>query len=169
MKGKKPISFKASSSKASLSNNRDSDSGGESPNEENMGLFVKRFNRYIQKHCLRLSDNSMVNSRRMQSKGETSKEEKGPSCFGCGKFGHLRSECPDLIKLNGKASLSDKTRGWRAYIACEDDDTCYTRSDSKYDEVAQLCFMGQKKKPHEVSDLDSDFNPSYNELQNVLV
>jgi len=40
MKGKKSIAFKASSSKASLSNNGDSDSGGESPNEEDMGLFV---------------------------------------------------------------------------------------------------------------------------------
>jgi len=44
-----------------------------------------------------------------------------------------------------------------------------SRSDSENDEVAQSCFIRQKKKPHEVNDSDSDFNPSYNELQNVLV
>jgi len=105
----------------------------------------------------------------MQYKRQTSKEEKGPSCFGCDKFGHLKSECPDLIKLKGKVSSSDKSRGKRAYIAWEDDETSSTRSDSENDEVAQLCFMGQKKKPLEVSDSDSNFNHSYNELQNAIV
>ncbi|MCH88300.1 phytoalexin-deficient 4-2 protein, partial [Trifolium medium] len=151
-KGKKSIAFKASSSRANLSINGDSDSGGESPSKEDMGLFVKRFNRYSQKHGLRRSDNSSVNSRKMQTKGETSKEEKGPSCFGCGKFGHLKSECPDLIKPKGKASSSDKSKGRRAYIAWEDDETSSTQSDSENDEIAHLCFMGQKKKPLEVSD-----------------
>ena len=169
MKGNKSIAFKASSSKASLSKNGDSDSGGVSPNEDDMGLFVKQFNRYIQKHGLIRSDNSLVNSRKIQSKGDSSKEGKGLSCFGCGKFGHLKSECPDLIKLKGKASSFDKSRGKRAYIAWEDDETSSTQSDSENYEVAQLCFTGQKKNLFEVSDSDSDFNPPYNELKNVLI
>ena len=56
LKEKKLVVFKASSSKASSSNNGEDDSGGESPNEEDLVLFVKRFNRYIKKHGLRRSD-----------------------------------------------------------------------------------------------------------------
>jgi len=47
-----------------------------------------------------------------------------------------------------------------------------TRSVFENDEVANLCFMvqqRQKNKLLKVSDSNSDFNPSYNELQNVLI
>jgi len=46
-KGNKVIAFKATSSKASLSINGDSDSGYDSPTEKEMRLFVRCFNRYI--------------------------------------------------------------------------------------------------------------------------
>ena len=121
-----------------------------------MALFVKHFNRYIKKHGLRRSDKT---PRRSQTKGENSKEENGLSWFGCGKVGHLKSECPELIKSKGK----------RAYIAWEDNEVSSTISDSENDEISQLCFMGQRKKSIEVSDRNSKFNPSYDELQNVLV
>jgi len=145
------------------------DSGGESPYEEDMVLFVKRFNRYIKKHGLRRSDKNSSSSRKLQTKGEISKDENDLSCVGCGKVGHLRSQCPDLIKPKGKASSSDKSRGRRAYIAWEDDEVSSTKSDSENDEISQLCFMGQRKKSIEVSNPRSKINPSYDELQNVLV
>ena len=166
LKEKKPVVFKASSSNANSSIISEGDSEGESPNEEDMVLFMKRFNRYIKKHGLRRNDKK---SRRSQTKGENSKEENGLSCFGCGKIGHLRSECPNLIKSKGKASSSDKSKGKRAYIAWEDNEVSSTISDSENDEISQLCFMGQRKKSIEVSDRNSKFNPSYDELQNVLV
>jgi len=156
LKDKKLVVFNVFSSKASSSIVSEGDSGGESPNEEDMVLFVKRFNRYIKKHGLRSSDK---NSRRSQTKGENSKGEIGLSCFGCGKVGHLRSECPDLIK----------SKGGRAYIAWEEDEKSSTKSDSENDEIAQLCFMGQRKKSIEVSDRNSKPKPSYDELQNFLV
>ena len=56
LKDKKLVVLKASSSKASSSIIGEYDSGGESPNEEDMVLFVKRFNHYIKKHGLRRSD-----------------------------------------------------------------------------------------------------------------
>ena len=134
-KGKKSIVFKASSSKASLSINGDSDSGYDLPSEEEMRLFVRCFNRYIQKNGLRRSDKSM-NSRKTQLKRE------GVKKYGCGKSGHLKSECPELIKTRGKSKSSDKSKGRRAYIAWEDEDTSSTRSDSENDDVDDLCFMG---------------------------
>jgi len=119
LKDKKLVVFKASSAKASSSIIGEGNSGGESPNEEDMILFMKRFNRYIKKHGLRRSDK---NSRRSQTKGENAKDENGLSCFGCGKVGHLKSECPNLMKSKGKASPSDKSRGRRDYIAWEEDE-----------------------------------------------
>jgi hypothetical protein len=74
-----------------------------------------------------------------------------------------------LIKSKGKASSSDKSKGRRAYIAWEDDEVSSTKRDSENYEIAQLCFMRQRKKSIEVSDRNSKFNPSYDELQNVLV
>ena len=41
----------------------------------------------------------MVNSRKTQIKGAVSKNEKGPNYYGCGKVGHLKNECPNLIKI----------------------------------------------------------------------
>jgi len=131
-----------------------------------MVLSVKRFNRYIKKHGLRRGNKT---SRRSQTKGENSKEENGLSCFGYGKVGHLRSECLELIKSKGKASSSDKSKGRKAYIAWEDDEVSSKKNDSENDEIAQLCFMGQRKKSIEVSDRNSKFNPSYDELHNILV
>jgi len=78
-----------------------------------LGCYI---NRYIKKHGLRRSDKA---SRKSQTKGENIKEIC-PSCFGCGKIGHLWSECPELIKTKGKASSSDKSKGRRAYIAWEE-------------------------------------------------
>jgi len=75
----------------------------------------------------------------------------GPSCFGCGKVGHLRSECAELIKSKGKGSSYDKSKGRRVYIAWKEDEQSPTKINSESDEIAQLCFMGQRKKSIEVS------------------
>jgi len=169
LKDKKPVVLKASSSKASSSIMGEHDSEEESPNEEDMVLFVKRFNRYIKKHGLRRSDKNSLSLKRSQSKGETSKDENGLSFFGCDKVGHLRSECPDLIKSKGKASSSDKSKGRKAHIAWEEDEVSSTKSDSESDETSHLCFMGQRKNSIEVSNPHSKLNPSYDELPNILV
>ena len=83
MKERKPVAFKAYSSKESSSSNGEDDSRGESPNEEDMVLFMKCFNWYIKKHGLRRSDKV---PKRTQIKGENSKEENGSSCFGVAKL-----------------------------------------------------------------------------------
>ena len=104
-KGNKVI--KATSSKASLSINGDSDSRYDSPSEEKMRLFVRCFNPYIQKNGLKCSDKSMVNSGKTQLKREGAKEDKGPNCCRYGNSGHLKSECPELLKTRGKSNSSD--------------------------------------------------------------
>jgi len=63
-----------------------------------MRLFDRRFKRYIQKNELRRSDNNLVNSRKTKIKGAVSKKEKCPNSYECGNVGHLKNECPNLIK-----------------------------------------------------------------------
>lgn len=65
-KEKKLIVLKASSSNANLSKHEDSDSENESPSEEEIWLFVRHFNRYIQNNGLRRSDKNLGNSRKTQ-------------------------------------------------------------------------------------------------------
>lgn len=92
LKEKKPVVLKASLSKPSSSIIGECDSRGESPNDEDMVLLVKQFNCYIKNHGLRRSDKNSLSSRKSQTKGETSKDENGWSCFGWRKLGHLRRE-----------------------------------------------------------------------------
>jgi len=107
-------------------------------------------------------------------KTQLKEDEKGPNCYGCGKSGHLKNECLELRKTRGKSNSSEKSKGKRALIMWEDEETSFTRSDSE-NEVVTLCFMGEKEKPPvvsdspEVSDSNSDFNPSYDELKNILI
>jgi len=69
-------------------------------------------------------------------KTKIQEDVKGPNCYGCGKFGNLKSECSELLKTRGKSNSSDKSKGRRAYIAWKDEETSSTRSDSKNDEVS---------------------------------
>jgi len=85
-KEKKLVVLKASLSKANLSKHGDNDSGNDSPSEEEMRLFVRWINCYIQKNGLRCNNKNMMNSRKTQLKGEGTMEDKGPNSFGCGKF-----------------------------------------------------------------------------------
>lgn len=102
---------------------------------------------------------------------EQEKEEKVGSCYGCGKFGHYKSECLELAKDKGKSNSNRNSRGRRAYIALEEDDTTSLLSNTENDEVAKKKFMGHvKKKKNEVtySNSESEFNPSYEKLQQAL-
>jgi hypothetical protein len=145
------------------------DSGDDSSNVEDMSLFVKRFNCYIKKHGLRKVDKDSSNLKRSQAKGESNQDDNTLSCYGCGKVGNLRNECPDPNNSKGRASSSDKSKRGRAYITLEDEDPSSTKSDSKNDEISHLCFMGQKKNSIEVSNSNSNSKPSYDELQNILI
>jgi len=151
----------------------ESDSNEDSLNEEEMRLFVRRYNRYIERNDLKHNDKNLVNFRKTLLKGkESEKEEKIVSCFGCGKVGHYKNEYPELTKGKGKSNSNRSSRGRRAYIAWEDDDTTFMTSNSENDEVANLCLMGntKKKKKNEItySDPDFEFKPSYEELQQEI-
>ncbi|XP_058766926.1 uncharacterized protein LOC131640543 [Vicia villosa] len=150
---KKPLALKASSSKSSKIDKFDDDStSDEDSDDEEMGLFVQRYNRYIRRNGIKHSDKNLAKFRRQstKSKQEESKKYRGKgSCFNCGKSGHYKTECPKIKKEKGPVSKkSNKQR--RAYIAWESDSESSTDEDSSDDdESANLCLMAHDyNQPH---------------------
>jgi hypothetical protein len=83
MKENKFIGLKASSSKENSSIKEDCDSNEDSSNEEEMGVFVRIYNRYVKKNGMKHSDKNLINFRKAQRKGaDFGNEEKVLSFYG---------------------------------------------------------------------------------------
>src|SRR4051812_37756626 len=88
----KSIALKASRSKSSTKDSRGSDSSdyGESPDED-MGLFIRKYNRYLRRNEIQHSDTNLIDYRRQakpnkQDEGNISKSRG--SFYNYGKPGH---------------------------------------------------------------------------------
>jgi len=101
------IVLKDSSSVASSSFQEESNSYEDSLNEEEMRLFIRRHNHYIEINGLKHSDKKWINFRKASFKVKESKKyEKVVYCYGYRKIGHYKSECPKLAKVKGKSNSS---------------------------------------------------------------
>jgi len=97
-----------------------------------------------------------------QGKRGKNKSDSGSTkfvCFGCGKQGHMKVECPSIAtkdKAPGKKNnKSGKTR--RAYIAWEDNAT--SASCSSEDEIeANLCMMAGRDSDVSSTESNASFN-----------
>jgi len=58
------------------------------------------------------------------------------TCFGCGKLGHIKADCPNNESKEKLANKNFEKRGKarRAYIAWQDNDDSSSSSSSKEDE-----------------------------------
>jgi len=175
-KERKSIALNTTSSvsTSSIQNNEESDD--DSINEEEMSMFVRRYNCYIKRNGLKYNDKNLVNFRNASMKGrESDNDERVVSCYGCGKVGHYKNECPELAKERGRSGANHNSRGRKAYIAWEEDEVTSNTSDAENKDEDDLCFMGQTKKAkNEVifsnsdSDSYSDFKPTYKDLQDSI-
>jgi len=175
-KESKYITLNTTSSVSTSSVQNDDESNDDAINEEEMSLFVTRYNCYIKKSGLKHNDKDLVNFRKVSRKGkESDSDEKVVSCYGCGKVGHYKNECPKLTKERGRSGFNRNSRGRKAYIAWEEDQVTSNTSDTENKDEDDLCIMGQMKKANnEVifsdsdSDSYSDFKPTYKDLQDSI-
>uniref|UniRef100_A0A151UE69 CCHC-type domain-containing protein n=1 Tax=Cajanus cajan TaxID=3821 RepID=A0A151UE69_CAJCA len=139
------------------------ESSSDDSETENFKLLVKKFRKF-----LRRKRNSPYKFNRKTNK----KEEASTSsfnCFRCGKLGHIKAECPNLLKKQQEEKKIKKNgKGKRAYIAWEDSDSS-TKSDESKVEENNLCLMAGVDQDTIVSDSDLESNPDYDQLQEAFI
>lgn len=100
---KMDISLKDLSSEAKKSKEESDNSDEEAPKEEKMGLFVRRYNRYMKRNKLKHSDKGLVNFKKSHPpKREHKQKDKKITCYECIKLGNYRTTCPSLTKHHKK-------------------------------------------------------------------
>jgi len=159
-KERNSIAINTTSSVSTSSVQNDDEFDDDAINEEEKSLFVRRYKRYIKRNGLNHNDKNLVNLRKASRKGkELDSDEKVVSCYGCGKVGHYKNECPKLAKERGRSGFNRNSRGRKAYIAWEEDEVTSNTSDTENKDEDNLCFMDQMKKAkNEV--IFSDFEPT---------
>nr|KYP60843.1 hypothetical protein KK1_023257 [Cajanus cajan] len=91
------------------------------------------------------------------------------NCFECGKLGHIKVECPNLLKKQQEKKKEKKNyKRKRAYIAWEDNDSSTTSDESEFEEK-NLCLMAGADQDTIVSDSDLESNPDYDQLQEAFI
>jgi hypothetical protein len=100
---------KASKKKSIVSSDEDSD-----VDEDAVAMLAKNFECFMKNNKFKKKFSNRL--RKAPHTADTEKEEKkdlrGPQCFECSGFGHIRTECANLKKQRGKAfnaTLSDKS------------------------------------------------------------
>ena len=92
---KKSVAFKAQNNK-----NKEDDDCKEDESDEEMALFVKRFNRFM-------------NKKSFGKRGQSSKKNPfvDKTCFECGELGHIIINCPNKkIDKNKKDKKNDERK-----------------------------------------------------------
>lgn len=89
-----------------------------------MSKFVKRYNNYIKRKGLKHNDKNL-NKFKQSSKKDTNLITN----YEYGKTGHMKSDCPTLLKKKSKApsKLNLEGKCQRAYIAWEEEDKSLIR------------------------------------------
>jgi hypothetical protein len=153
----KSIAFKTAKEKSEKSFDEDSD------DDDGLAMFARNFRKLMNSSNIKFrsksakfSENSKGDSKGTdQEKVETDKKDpRGPRCFECSGYGHIRAGCGNLKQSKGKAfntTLSDDSY-------CDQTPT----KDSNY-----LAFAASYNSPHESNNYFSE-NSGSEDKQNEL-
>ncbi|KAK2354182.1 gag-protease polyprotein [Trifolium repens] len=158
-KDKRSIALKTSTSKSTKSKkveHVESSSSEDDSDDEEMGLFVRRYNRYMRKNGIRHSDDNLKKYRKdsgYRRRNEDARYSKKGACYECGQIGHFKPDCPKL-KRKEKESPSfkkgSKDKGKKAYVAWESNSSSShsssSSSSSDESEIANVCFTTHHHK-----------------------
>ncbi|CAJ2652972.1 unnamed protein product [Trifolium pratense] len=131
--------------------------GGDSSDEDdvNMALMFQNFKKFMRHQA---KPKQFRNSQKKSDEGTSF----NPTCYKCGKKGHIKSECLLYQKKHEKLDRRPQieSKGRRAYISMDDNDT--DSSDESDNEEANLCLMVNQEE--EVNSFESEPNFTYDEL-----
>jgi len=159
---KKSKSLALKSKVAEIETNEDnSEEDGDS---EDLSLLAKKFQKFIKLKS---------RAKNQQSKRYTRKPYSNSNkltCYGCGKQGHVKADCPNLA--NKEKNIEKKNykagKGRKAYIAWEENASS-SSSSSQEDIEANLCFMTGKNSEVSSEDASTSFNSTnYSSLLNAF-
>jgi hypothetical protein len=140
----KTIALKASKKKVEASSEDDSEE-----EEKVVAMLAKNFRRLMRDDQFKkkFSENVKKASREAEPEEEEKKDARGPRCFECSRFGHIRAECGNLKKGKGKAynvTLSDESEEeapesekFLAFVAphVEEEDSYYSKNSDNGEEL----------------------------------
>jgi len=109
VKKAKTIAHKASKKKARVSSEEDSDN-----EKDAVAMLAKNFGRLMKNEKFKKKFTERLKKTPRESEPEEAKKKdpRGPKCFECSSFGHIRADCGNLRQAKGKAynaTLSDES------------------------------------------------------------
>ncbi|XP_050896005.1 uncharacterized protein LOC127102702 [Lathyrus oleraceus] len=166
----KPYSFKSSKNEASECEERDDNNSG----DDDVGLFAKRYQRYIQKNKVKHSEGNLSKFRRESKSSqyaENIKDKFISSCYNFGEIDHYRTKCTIIKKDKERGHHKKSSTSRRSYVACASvSDSSSDESFTSSVESSRICLMASGRKKKQVSpskhDLTSDL--SYSKLQDAF-
>jgi hypothetical protein len=110
IKKAKTIALKVSKKMARVSSKEDSDN-----EEDAVAIIAKNFGRLLKndKFNKKITERLKKAPRESEPEKAEKKDPKGPRCFECSGFGHIRADCGNLKQGKGKAynaTLSDESK-----------------------------------------------------------
>jgi hypothetical protein len=109
VKKAKTISLKASKKKARVSSEEDFDN-----EEDTVAMLAKNFGRLMKNEKFKKFTERLKKAPRESEPEEAEKKDpRGPKCFECSGFGHIRADCGNLKQGKGEAynaTLSDESK-----------------------------------------------------------
>ncbi|KAK2444675.1 gag-protease polyprotein [Trifolium repens] len=174
-KDKRTIALKTSKSKSKKVEHVESSSSEDDSDDEEMGLFVRRYNRYVRKNGIRHSDENLKKYRKdsgYRRRNEDARYSKKGACHECGQIGHFKPDCPKLKrKEKGSPSFKkgSKDKGKKAYVAWESGSSSSSSSSnsSSSDEnvLANVCLTSHDHKKLVPKKVNQNPSSSYTLLE----
>jgi len=157
-KKKKGITLKASSSTQEGSDKEDFI---EIDEDDDLSLFVKRFNKF-----LRVRGNQRRSNFKSKEKAEDSSSTS--KCHECNQPGHLRVDCPMFMKRieKSKKKVFNEKKAKKAYITW--DDNHIDSSEESENEVVNLSLMAKNYESDEEVTSENNLSISFDELQDAF-
>jgi hypothetical protein len=183
----KTIALKASKKKVEASSEDDSE-------EEEIGvaLLAKNFRRLMRddRFKKKFSEKMKNVPREAEPEEAEKKDSRGPRCFECSRFGHIRADYGNLKKGKGKAynvTLSDESEEEKApesekflaFVAplVEDEDSYYSKHSDNGDELKQAYKTlyveheklreGRKQHLHDLNSLQNEKSSLLRKIQEL--